>query len=98
MSGMSGLEAQHALALRDDRPPSPPPRRPPSTLTVENRDVFTFRATVVGVGPTERVRAAEQRLAALPADALGDPVTFRPCPWATRARWRCWSGTASPSA
>jgi small-conductance mechanosensitive channel len=58
---------------------SPSPSAPaPATLEVENRPVATFRVTVAGVDPAERVRAAQQRIDALPPEALDQPVTIRP--------------------
>jgi small-conductance mechanosensitive channel len=51
---------------------------PGATLTVANRDVLTFRATVGGIGPAARLRAAQQRIEDLPEDALEAPVTFKP--------------------
>ena len=54
---------------------------PPSlaaTLVVANRDVMTFRATVAGSAPAERVHEAIQRIDAMPAAALDEPVTAQP--------------------
>ncbi len=57
---------------------------PAETLTFQNRSIITFRATVQGNTPSERVRAAHRRLAALPANLGG--ATVRLAPVATGAR------------
>jgi small-conductance mechanosensitive channel len=50
----------------------------PATLVLWNRPVMTFRATVEGVRPRQRVRNAEARLAALP-ERLAEPrIATRP--------------------
>jgi small-conductance mechanosensitive channel len=54
---------------------SPAPPSAPTTLVVANRHVVTFRATVAGADPAERVRAAEQRIDELPPGAVDEPVT-----------------------
>jgi small-conductance mechanosensitive channel len=53
----------------------PAPSPATATLAVANRDVVTFRATVAGNGPPERVRVALQRIQALPPAAFEEPVT-----------------------
>jgi len=47
----------------------------PATLSVANRPIVTFRATVMKVAPADRVRAAQERIDALPALAYDEPVT-----------------------
>jgi small-conductance mechanosensitive channel len=57
----------------------PPQRDPgPATLSIANRPVVTFRANLMKVPPAERVRAALERIDALPASALGEPITTHP--------------------
>ncbi|HET9598985.1 MAG TPA: hypothetical protein VFP65_25655, partial [Anaeromyxobacteraceae bacterium] len=56
----------------------PAAEAPSSTLAVANRDIVTFRATVHGAAPAERVRAARQRLDGLSATELDEPVTHHP--------------------
>ncbi|WP_205694408.1 mechanosensitive ion channel family protein [Crenobacter cavernae] len=48
------------------------------TLRVANREVFTFAATVFGLGPEERSERAGQRIRALPPDDLLAPVVAQP--------------------
>ncbi|BDG05618.1 mechanosensitive ion channel family protein [Anaeromyxobacter oryzae] len=55
---------------------APPPPSSAATLTVANRDIVTFRATVIGNDPAERVRVALRRIDDLPPASLGEPVTF----------------------
>jgi small-conductance mechanosensitive channel len=55
---------------------SPPPA--PAELVVSNRHVATFRATVAGGDPAERVRATLQRIEMVPHEALAEPVTTQP--------------------
>ncbi len=47
----------------------------PATLVVANRALITFRATVVGSDPAERVRAAHLRIDTMPQGALGEPIS-----------------------
>ena len=65
-----------AAVLATGSPASPVPAV--ATLVVANRPVATFRATVAGDDPAARVRVAQQRIDALPPDALEEPVTTRP--------------------
>ena len=49
-----------------------------ATLHVANRKVFTFRATVAGSSPAERLSTAQARLEQLPTRGPLDPVEVRP--------------------
>ena len=50
----------------------------PATLVLWNRQIATFRATVAGVSPGQRVRNAAARIAALPAGAGAAKITMQP--------------------
>jgi small-conductance mechanosensitive channel len=50
----------------------------PATLVLWNRPVMTFRATVEGVPPRQRVRNAESRLAAVPSPPSEPRIGTRP--------------------
>jgi small-conductance mechanosensitive channel len=73
------LDASLVLLALFGAPAEAPPREAavaaPATLTVANREIVTFRATVMKVGPAERVRAASERIDALPPLAYDEPVT-----------------------
>jgi small-conductance mechanosensitive channel len=56
-------------------PAEAPQRDAPATLTVANREIVTFRASVMKVPPAERVRAALERIDALPAAVANGPIT-----------------------
>ena len=49
-----------------------------ATLTVANRDIVVFRATLLGSPPAERVERANARLDALEYSALVEPVKAYP--------------------
>jgi small-conductance mechanosensitive channel len=73
------LDACLVLVALLGSPAEAPQRDPaPATLTIANRPVVTFRATVMKVSPAERARAARERIDALPAGALGEPITTHP--------------------
>jgi small-conductance mechanosensitive channel len=57
---------------------SPPPATPAATLRVANREIVTFRATVVGNDPAERALIATQRIDGIAPSALEAPVTTEP--------------------
>jgi small-conductance mechanosensitive channel len=57
---------------------SPSPAAAHASLVVANRHIVTFRATVAGSDPAERVRNAAQRLESLPLGVVGEPVTTQP--------------------
>jgi len=65
-------------AAKAPQPAEPPSAEAHRTLVVANRPVVTFRTSVGGSDPEERLHSAEDRLARLPYGALLDPVTTQP--------------------
>ncbi len=50
----------------------------PATLRLVNRDVVTFRSSLSGVTPEQRVERARARIRALPPSALNEPIRAMP--------------------
>jgi small-conductance mechanosensitive channel len=50
----------------------------PATLRLVNRDVVTFRASLSGVTPEQRVERARARIRALPLASLNEPIRAMP--------------------
>jgi small-conductance mechanosensitive channel len=55
-------------------------RFPPSTLTVFNRPIFTFRHSILGIPPAERAAEARVRIGSLLSKGGGAPVTVETIP------------------
>ena len=72
MSGLPALLLSVSLAAAAGEPPRGP------TLDVANRKVFTFRATVAGSSPAERLASAQARLEQLPTRGPPEQVEIRP--------------------
>jgi small-conductance mechanosensitive channel len=51
---------------------------PEATLTIANRDIVVFRATLLGIGPATRAERARDRIGALTDAEQGDPVKAFP--------------------
>jgi small-conductance mechanosensitive channel len=50
------------VALASDAPTSPVEKNNDVTLTVENREIVTFRSSVLGIEPLERMQRAQSRI------------------------------------
>ena len=72
MRGLAALVLSVSLAAAAGDP------GPGATLDVANRKVFTFRATVVGSSPAERLSSARARLEQIPTRGPPEQVELRP--------------------
>jgi small-conductance mechanosensitive channel len=75
MVSMRGL---HALVLSVSLAAAAGEPAPGTTLHVANRKVFTFRATVVGSSPADRLSSAQTRLEQIPTRGPPEQVETRP--------------------